>query len=144
MKHIFLEVQQRIETEVPEIKWIDEDSGQLEGYYERPPVLFPCALIDFDDVDFEDLGTGMQMANGIIKIKVGFNPLHQTNNKTPMPVKTKALERFDLLAKLNAALHGWGGEKFTTLSRIKQVSIKGSPLKIYEVSYKLAWEETIE
>jgi hypothetical protein len=145
MKHIFNDITERLASEVPELKWIDEDTGQLEGYAERPPVLFPCALVDFDDADYEDLADKMQTADANVQVRIAFNTVYPTNHVTPALVKAKALERHDLVDKIVAVLHGWGGEKFTTLSRTKRKSEKRNDnLKVYMINFKFGFEETIE
>lgn len=46
-KDIFVSLCDRLEKEVPSLRWIDEDLGQLNvGNSTRPAVDFPCCLID--------------------------------------------------------------------------------------------------
>ena len=44
-KEIFIAVCDRLKTEVPQLRWIDAEEGQLNTG-ERPAVAFPCCLID--------------------------------------------------------------------------------------------------
>lgn len=44
-KEIFIAVCDRLKTEVPGLRWIDAEEGQLNTG-ERPAVAFPCCLID--------------------------------------------------------------------------------------------------
>ena len=46
MKIIYGALLAQLKTEVPELKWIDLDEGQLDGNGgERPAIAFPAALI---------------------------------------------------------------------------------------------------
>ena len=48
IKTILLAVQQRLADQVPELAYIDKNWGQLD--YEAPPVKWPCALLDIDEI----------------------------------------------------------------------------------------------
>ena len=48
MEQVFLAVQAQLTSKVSELEWIDLDFQQLDSYELRPPVLFPCALIDVE------------------------------------------------------------------------------------------------
>ena len=54
IKTILLAVQQRLAERVPELAYIDKNWGQLD--YEAPPVKWPCALLDIDEVPFSQIG----------------------------------------------------------------------------------------
>ena len=45
-KQLFIALCDLIESKVPEVRWIDADEGQLNVSGQRPPVAFPCVLID--------------------------------------------------------------------------------------------------
>ena len=63
IKTILLAVQQRLAERVPELAYIDKNWGQLD--YEAPPVKWPCALLDIDEVPFSQIGGGGQIADGV-------------------------------------------------------------------------------
>ena len=42
MKQLLIDLQQRLLTEVPELKYVDLDWGQLSYYFPNPPVQWPC------------------------------------------------------------------------------------------------------
>lgn len=145
MKHIFLETMQRIKDKIPEVKWIDQDLGQLEFYTERPPVLFPCVLIDFDDSTFSDMGQHAQMCNCTLKLRVAFNVVQHSNGVTPQPQLQKALEIFDVMKKLHQYLHGWSGTNFGELTRIRQTAEpREDNLRVYVIQYSVNYEEYID
>ena len=145
MKHIFLEIQQRIKDTVPEVKWIDQDLGQLEFYTERPPVLFPCVLIDFDDITFSDMGNHAQICSATVKLRVAFNVVQHSNGVTPQSQRDKALEIFDVMAKLHQYLHGWSGTNFGELTRTRQTAEpREDTLRVYVLQYSVNYEHYID
>ncbi len=52
------------------------DFSQLENYKEgyRPPVLFPCVLIDFSEWNFDDESKNMQTGEGVIMFRLAHAP----------------------------------------------------------------------
>lgn len=112
---LFTAIQDRIKLQVPEIRFIEQDLGQLE--FERPPVVYPCALIDFTDWTFEDAGENLQFAQGSINIRLAFEAFSTTHNITPDTFKNKALHYYDLEWKLYKSLQGWKPEKYGYLLR---------------------------
>ncbi|NDD52945.1 hypothetical protein EBZ39_03555 [bacterium] len=91
-------------------RYIDQDLGQLEyhdGKDVRPPVSFPCALIDVAQFKYTELGQNMQQAVGTITIRIGFPPFSATSAGTPSQYQSKALAYYALEQALAVALHGW-------------------------------------
>ena len=62
MEEILKKVMQRLREEVPELKWIDLNIGQM--MMENPPVDYPCALIDVPRTEYSDASAGMQVGIG--------------------------------------------------------------------------------
>ena len=110
---MFTALQDYITAQVPEIKWIDQEFGQLENYKEgyRPAVLFPCVLIDFTGWRFEDAGQKVQTGIGDVDIRIAFEPYTNTSQVTPIAQREKALQCYELEKKLYQALHGWNPSK---------------------------------
>lgn len=145
MKHIFLDLLERIKQTVPEVKWVDQDLGQLEFYSDRPAVLFPCVLIDFDDIEFSDIGQNAQLCTCVVKLRVAFNVFHHSNSATPQPQREKALEIFDVIKKLHYNLHGWSGENFGSLTRLRQMAEpREDRLRVYEIRYSIPYEDYMD
>mgnify|MGYP002467735714 CR=1 FL=1 len=44
-KELFIALCDQLKNKVPELRWIDSDQGQL-NVSERPPVAFPCCLVE--------------------------------------------------------------------------------------------------
>lgn len=52
-------IQTLIKT-IPEVKYVDEDWGQLDYYSPNFPVKWPCVLIDISNANFNNLGIDVQ------------------------------------------------------------------------------------
>lgn len=123
---MLLAIQEKIKTEMPEIKWIDQDMGQLEDYEDRPPVAFPCVLVDFIDTDFDQDGGNVQTGKQIIQFKLGFNAYTGTAAAVPVPQIEKALYFYELEKLLYQVFQQWdGGEMCQPMIRFKASSGKG-------------------
>lgn len=104
---LFLAIQEQIEKEVPEIRQIDIDLGQLETYETRPAVSFPCVLIDFPATPYSNHSQGWQWADVNVTIRLGFTPFSSASSITPDVTKEQALHFFELENKLYEALQGF-------------------------------------
>jgi len=102
----YLALVERIKA-VPGIAWVDQDLDQLENYETRPPVQFPCVLLDFLDTAYDENGQQVQTGHQIIQLRLGFAPYGSANSAVPTIYQEKALEYFELEHALFVALHGW-------------------------------------
>lgn len=100
-------IQERLKQQVPSIRWIDQDYGQLEYYETRPAVDWPCVLVDFDNFQFEEAGDNLQFANGNVVVRLAFTPFSNTSNITPDQWKEKGLSYYEIEWAIYKALHGW-------------------------------------
>lgn len=97
-------------TNVPDLKWIDYDMGQLENYDTKPSVEWPCALISFPATSYTELSGLAQMGNPTIMIRLGFAPFSQSYQAAPSFVRDKALYYFEIEQKIFNALQGYNTE----------------------------------
>ena len=112
---LFLAIQNRIGAILdgsnnPIFTFINQDLGQLEDASKginRPPVSWPCALIDIDDSNYKQLGENTQNGSVNICIRIGFPPFSSTEIKVPAAYRNKALYYYDLEYAVVKALHGW-------------------------------------
>lgn len=116
MKFLFQSIQARLKAEVPELRWIDMDKGQLD-YYDKPPVSFPCALISVQLPRTVDLGAKKQKCDALVVIRLGFDFSGNTSQITPDAAMNKSLQYFDLAEKVYEALQGYQESTYNTLSR---------------------------
>lgn len=117
--NLFIALQAKIATDVPEVKWIDQEFGQLESYNDRyrPAVLFPCVLIDFAGWSFDESSGRGQTGVGRIVLRVGYPPFTYSSSITPQAQKEKALFAFEIEHKLYKQLHGWTFAPFSPFVR---------------------------
>ncbi len=143
MKEIYLDTLSRIETQVTAIKYIDLDFGQIDNIKEggRAPVGLPCALLDFDDARFSDLGNKAQLADpATLKVRLVFPMWNPGNSLVKEQVRNYAVWMYDVEVAVNQVLHGWRGSVFGPLRRTRRETEKRSDYKViviyYEFSYK--------
>lgn len=142
-KQIFIDICDRIESEVPELRWIDLDTGDIDIQTERPAVAFPACLIDINYPSCEDQADNEQLVRANIIIRLAFQPQGATNNKSP--VRAYVLEIFDMVEKVHAALQGWHNTgAFSTLSRISAFGERRRDgLKVYRLQYQTTFIDCI-
>lgn len=116
--NLYNEILNRLKTEVPEIRYVNHDLGQLEQ--PKPSVSWPCILIDLDEFEFTDVaGNNKQLADGFIVLRIGFQQWSKTSSITPDSVREKGLGYYELEAKIYKALHSWAPQGFGRLLRRK-------------------------
>ena len=127
-KDFFLAVTNHIAANVPQIKWVDADEGQLyvSG---RPPVAFPACLVDISYPQCESLSGGVQRIRARVELRVVFTLQGSTNAAAPAAVRERSLDK---------ALQWWnGGGLFNPLRRISSTpERRADDLKVYRVVYE--------
>ena len=80
MEELYIAILKRIENEMPEIAYIDEDYGQLEGMDSENedfyPVTFPCVLVGNTEADWKDIGMGTQAGEITLTVRLGIDCYH--------------------------------------------------------------------
>ena len=143
-KEYLIDLLELLEAEVTELRWIDADEGQLDYYTdERPPVAWPCCLIDISMPDTRDLtsmGIVPQRCPLRAVLTIAFNDCASLNTRTPESVREMALKRFDLLEKIKQIIHGKWFEHFQQpYMRRSCVPLKREDgLKVYEMVFEAA------
>ena len=87
----------------PDFRYVDQDLGQLE--MERPPVLWPCVLIDIDEMSFRNMTDAAQLGTVKVVLRLGFPPYSGTAASTPDAYAQMAIAYYDLEQVLFLALH---------------------------------------
>lgn len=139
---LFLQLQTKIKATCPEIRWIDQDFGQLEEFEIRPEVSFPCVLIDFSEANYEEIATLAQIGNITISFRLGFAPFSHSSNITPLDVKQKALDYYRLEQKLYECLQGFETEFSQGLIRTRAYSEKRQDaLRVRVLQFTTSYED---
>lgn len=113
MKQILQNIQNQL-SGIEELKYIDEDWGQLDYYSPNMPVKWPCCLIDIQSGQFTNVSKDFNKApkdrqNGsfAIKITLANLKLSHTSLRAPQEQKNKAWKIFELIEKIHQKLHGF-------------------------------------
>jgi hypothetical protein len=138
--NIFLSLQQHIKTELPEIRYIDQDLGQLNANT-RPPVSWPCVLIDLENFDFENLGENVQTAKGTIVLRLGFAPHSNSSQISPQTNIRQAINYYDLEWSLHKTIQGWApGDDMGSLVRTSATTQqRNDQYRVREIRYSIAF-----
>lgn len=126
MEFLIQRFQDQLLNKVPTLKEVDEDWGQCDFYAERPPVKFPCALIDIQDAQFTDDGDLKQQGTLTVVVKLYVLRLSNTSNAAPQGQKDKAMAGWVAYTDIVKALHGQDFIKngFATPMRARMQRIK--------------------
>lgn len=141
---LLVAMMKRITDMVPEIRWIDQDFGQLGHYEERPPVSFPCVLIDFNQTTYEQEFMQVQMGLLNINIRLAFAPFSNSSAITPEYVQQKALQFYEIEMRLYQALQGWNPDSdiCQPLVRISASNERREdPLRVRTLVFTTAFED---
>lgn len=150
----YLDLCERIRTEVPEIEWIEQDFGQDVFDKWRPNVAFPAVLIDFPSASYDAEGGLSQFGEVTLSVRLLVAPFTQSYDDAPIEVKEDALQYFELEQKLINALHGWapvsspsgGGREGAYCQPLVRSSIQSNNrndigLRIRNLAFTTAYEE---
>ncbi len=136
MDVLYEKLVKRYVQKIPEIKWIDWDSGQLEAFDTNYPVHFPCILIDLEQIEWKSVGNDLQVGNVTVNLRIAFKLWTDTNNLTPDNVFAQSMNALKLINKIHKYTQGFEGEHFNGLDRILTVTEKRSDgLKVVNMKY---------
>jgi hypothetical protein len=134
-KQAFTSLCDRLETNVPALRWIDWDNGQLEA--ERPAVTYPCCLIDLIYPSCDDIAKQEQIADVEIVLRISFDHRGATNAATSAENRTTAMSVFDTIEDVHKQLQGWTNTwTLSPLSRKSAIREKRRNNKpVYRITY---------
>lgn len=102
-------------TEIPELRYIDLDMGQL--FEEQPPLSYPAALFEIDIPKAEDIASDIQKLAVSFSVRIVTNKTGSTNSLTSKDVREKSIEWLRLQNKVYKKLQGFKNENFYYFSR---------------------------
>lgn len=137
IKKILLDAQQRLGDQVPQLAYVDKDWGQLS--FEKPPVKWPCALLDVKNANFTQEGNGIQLSETQITVTVA--NMRLVASSLAAPKAEDAYRIIELLAGIHAALHLFSTGSYAPLFRtnLRKV-VADSTKECYEMTYQTAFE----
>lgn len=140
-KHLFIALCDLLENQVPEVRWIDADEGQLNASNQRPPVAFPCVLIDMTYPQTEAMNATAEKIRVQFSLRIAFEGYGQTSSAAPESVREQALERLDILEKIHRTLQWWNCDRQINPLRRQRVTTerRQDGLKVYNMTYESAF-----
>lgn len=140
-KHLFIALCDLLEAQIPEVRWIDADEGQLNTSNQRPPVAFPCVLVDMTYPQTEGVSPTMEKIRVQFNLRIAFEGYGQTSAAAPAPVREKALERLDILERIHKTTQWWNcGRQINPLRRTRVTTERRQDgLKVYNMTYESAF-----
>jgi hypothetical protein len=136
MEQLLQDIQNRLLAQVPDLKYVDEDWGQLDYYSPNPPVKFPCALIDIFRADWSNEGKLLQ--TGLVQVRIILADWRISNSSGAAPAgqKEKAMAVRVLERQIFQALHGWSGSRnYAKLIRQSSLRVKKEGMRQLETTY---------
>lgn len=144
MEEILIAVLNRIEQKVAGLSLIDEDAGQLEALEngeDTYPVTFPCVLAGNTDINWEDIGIGVQKGHVQMTVKLAIDCYDDTHIGSGTTDKIR--ERQQLSAEVYKALQSFRLNKYMgPMVRVKSrdYTLPGN-VKVYEKIFKFYYHD---
>ena len=88
------------------IRMIDRYTGQ-DTYELRPGVSSPAVLVDVEDVEYEEMGGGSQMARATLSVRLYVASYASACQTAPQTARMKAMDDLTMERALVETLHGW-------------------------------------
>lgn len=105
---IIKDIQDMLSHELPNVKYIDKDWGQLG--MEQPPVGWPCILIDIEQVEIRPLNDGNEHAKATVVLTVANKRTNSSSAHAPRVAKEKSMETIDLTDDIHRLIQGYYAE----------------------------------
>lgn len=133
---IFTAIVQKLKVDVPEVKFIDLDSGQLDMMAESYPFSFPAVFIDFPDIDWKDMSKGVQNGTVLVNVRIAQRVIEDTHSLAPATSVSTAIEKLKTKSKIHLSINRLSGEHFNRLVRTRTGTEKRSDgLKVWNITY---------
>lgn len=137
MEAIIQSIQRQLTRKVPRLRYIDRDWGQL--LTENPPVKWPCALIDVQSVEYQNVKRGEQHATATFVITVCNSRTVPTSSRSTR--KDDAYLIFELIREIHYALQMFTNEgNFSPLMRVSlEKNIVDAGNESYNIYYRASF-----
>jgi hypothetical protein len=138
--NLIAKVQDKLKT-VSDLKYIDLDMGQLENYAEgfRPPVNFPCVLLDADGFNYSDTSANLQEGEGFLVVRLAVAQWSPTNNLVGDSIRLAGMNFWNIEQKVHEALHGWKDEGFSNLlRRSSNIERRNDNIRVLVIRYAVS------
>lgn len=142
MEHIYPNIANRLRAEVPSLKTIDVEDGQLDDRENAFPITYPAVFINVTDAVWSDVSRLAQMGEVTIDVSVAIQLNHRT--KQGSPDMAKLASQLLLMREVNVALHGWAGADMSRLTRTRsQIRLSKQGVKVWMHTYKCQIKDSL-
>lgn len=140
-KKLFIALCDLLERNVPEIRWIDLDQGQINAANSRPAVAWPCVLIDMTYPQTEAVDAWHEKVRVQFNLRISFEGIGATNSAAPEEVRERALEMLDILERIHQTVQWWSCDGLINPMRRQRVTTerRQDGLKVYNMTYESAF-----
>lgn len=144
MEELIIENLKALIATITDLKFVDEDRGQLDTYSMSFPVKWPCALIDISEIIYSDIGVdrtatprNRQMGNYQVTIRVANMKLTKSSAKAPAGQKADFNAIHGIIQKIHEKLQGHeAAPKSGDLIRSKRTRVKRDDgVQQYDIIY---------
>lgn len=142
---IITDIQDMLSSELPGVKYIDKDWGQL--YMEQPPVGWPCVLIDIEEVAIRDMSNLHEHATATIVLTVANRRINASSAHAPKTSKEKSMETIDLTDTVHKLLQRYATEnaEYTPLQVVSFFKMNDIPgTEAYTMRYMTKYNISLE
>lgn len=146
MEYLLCPLIERIAREMPELYYVDEDYGQLEGLSdlnrEDYPISFPAVFLDAPKADWSNCSDGLQLGTAEVRVRLALDCYDDTHAGSGMTDKIR--DRDAMRQRLNRLLHGYNIEGYGALMRTKtHFYTLEHGIKVYEAVYTIGVHESV-
>jgi hypothetical protein len=131
---LYIELAQRIESKIPEVKWVDLWHEQISYLTEELPFPTPAVFIGLTTNKCDDYSLLIQECD----IQVDFYLFFETFSDTYRGAynQSSAIDFLRLLTKLHTTFHGVSGTNFQTMRRVDmRREDSGGAGNLYRISF---------
>lgn len=127
-KETYKAVRDRIRAEMPWIKWIDLQKGQMDSPSKSYPLPLPCALVEFKPVTWENFPRQSQIGWTTISIWLYLD--HSGDSVKGAQMEEQSLALMDSMDEVFQKLEDLSGPSFKRLVRINDQVVAYKPRMI--------------
>jgi len=141
MEEILIVILNRIKEKVAGLSLIDEDTGQLETEEDTYPVTFPCILVGNTDINWTDVGLGVQKGEAQLTVKLAIDCYDDTHIGSGSTEKIRDRQR--LSNEVYKALQGFRLNRYmSAMARVKShdYTLPGN-IKVYEKIFRFHYHD---
>lgn len=142
MKDIITPIMDELARQIPELRYIDEDTSQLTMDADRYPVTFPAVLIGLEQTDWTSTKQFAQRGKVSVRVTLCIDCYDDTHYGQTQQEKTS--ERLELWKKVDDVLHCMVNGGSPMMRTQTQTATTDSGIKMYSSVYSLSVEENLE